>query len=820
MKVSIEWLSDFTDVNVDLATLADKLTRTGTKVETATVTGSNFSGIYVGQIQKIEPHTNSDHLQICRVYMGSLSNEICPQLDTENCLQIVTAAKNVFVGAKVPVAIIGAVLADKTAIKAAKLRGVASQGMFCSIEETGYSTKAYPEAVEDGIWILNAETELGITLQTYMGLGDEVLDFEITSNRPDCLSVEGLARETAITLQNDFVPLPYKETVGDLQDKSSNYINVVNQAPDACLRYFGRVVKNVKIAESPLWLRRRLLALGLHPINNVVDITNYVMLELGQPLHAFDVRDLAGKKIIVRYAQQGEKLKTLDGVERTLTEDMLVIADACKAVALAGVMGGENSEIKPDTTTIFFEAANFAPEIVRKQAASLHLRSESSSRFDKGVDPDLAKRGLARALELIEQLQVGDVVSETVTVEAKAFSLPTSTFTDKDINKFLGTDISAAYMQDIFQKLGCHVVITDDKQMHVTPPNWRRDLEGMADYAEEVARFFGYDNIPSTMPHDSLAGAYTTEQRYERLIKNSCVALGFFEMITLSFEAPETFAKLGFKDERSLAQVKIANAAVETSSLRTDLLPACLRVISNNVTQFNDSGKLFEIGNCYFAIPDETGLPTFETRLLATIFANDKSAKNGDLFFELKNLLQEIAAVLGIKTERFTYKALSDLKIYHPYRSAIVYLDGQEIGQLGYIDRPILKTYDIKAEVAVLQISLPAIYARATFARKQKKISRFPAYSLDLAFEMDRAETVENLLNILKKNANSNLEKISIFDVYQGERIAEDKKSVAFNLTYRHVDRTLTEADVIDNVKAMIKAAERAGYKLRSATNE
>lgn len=819
MKVSIEWLRDFTDVNVDLATLADKLTRTGTKVETATVTGSNFSGIYIGQIVKIEPHTNSDHLQICRVNMGSLSKEICHELDEESCLQIVTAAKNVFVGAKVPVALIGAVLADKTEIKAAKLRGVASQGMFCSVAETGYSTKAYPEAVEDGIWILSDDAELGSKLQTYMGLGDEVLDFEITSNRPDCLSVEGLARETALTLQTDFVKLPYIETVGDLTDKSSNYISVSNQAEDACLRYFGRVVKNVRIQESPMWLKRRLLALGMHPINNIVDITNYVMLELGQPLHAFDVRDLAQQKIIVRYANKDEKIKTLDGIERSLQEDMLVIADGDKAVAVAGVMGGENSEIKPDTTTIFFEAANFAPEVVRKQAAALHLRSEASSRFDKAVDPDLAKRGLARALELVKQLQAGDVVSETISVTEQPFSLAPSTFTAERINKFLGTDIKASYMQDIFEKLGCQVLTKEDGQMQVTPPNWRRDLEGMADYAEEVARFFGYDNIPSTMPKDSLAGAYTLEQSYERLIKDSCVALGFSEMITLSFEAPDTFAKLGFNDKKSLAQIKIANAASETSSLRTDLLPACLRVISNNVTQFNESGKLFEVGNCYFDILDETGLPTFETRLIAAIFANDKAAKSGNLFFELKNLLQELASVLGIKAERFSYQALTDLKVYHPYRSATVYLDKIEIGQIAYVDKQLLKAYDIKTEVAVLQIKLAAILKNATFARKQKKISRFPAYSLDLAFEMDAAESVLNLLNILKKKANSNLEQIKIFDVYQGERIAEGKKSVAFNLTYRHTDRTLTEADVSDNIKAMIEAAQAAGYNLRSATN-
>lgn len=820
MKVSIEWLRDFTDVNVDLATLADRLTRTGTKVETATVTGSNFSGIYIGQIVAIKPHENSDHLQICRVNMGSLSKEICPELDTESCLQIVTAAKNVFVGAKVPVAIVGAILTDKTEIKNAKLRGVASQGMFCSVAETGHSTKEFPEAVEDGIWILAETTELGIKLQEYMGLGDEVLDFEITSNRPDCLSVEGLARETAITLQKDFVPLPYKETVGSLQDKSSNYLNVENQAPDACLRYYGRVVKNVKIEESPLWLRRRLLALGLHPINNIVDITNYVMLELGQPLHAFDVRDLAGQKIIIRHANKGEKLKTLDGVERALTEDMLVIADDCKAVALAGVMGGENSEIKADTSTIFFEAANFVPEVVRNQAAALRLRSESSSRFDKAVDPDLAKRGLARALELVEQLKAGEVVSETLTVPEQEFALPASTFTAEKINKFLGTDITEQYMQDIFTKLGCQVEITSTQQFKVTPPNWRRDLEGMADYAEEVARFYGYDNIPSTMPHDSLAGAYTLEQSYERLIKDSCVALGFSEIITLSFEAPETFAKLGFTDKKSLAQVKIANAASDTSSLRTDLLPACLRVISNNVTQFNESGKLFEVGNCYFDIPDASGLPSFETRLLASIFANDKQAKAGSLFFELKNLLHELASVLGIKAERFTYSPLTDLSVYHPYRSARVYLDKQEIGEIAYVDKQLLKSYDIKTEVAVLEINLALIYTKATFERKQKKISRFPAYSLDLAFEMDQAETVLNLLNILKTEANSNLEKISIFDVYQGERVAANKKSVAFNLTYRNAERTLTEADVSDNVKAMVQAAENAGYKLRSATTE
>ena len=359
MKVSIEWLRDFTDINVNLSTLADKLTRTGTKVETISVTGSNFSGIYVGQIEEITPHTNSEHLRVCQVNMGNSTR-----------LQIVTAAENVFVGAKVPVAVDGAVLADGTKIKNTELRGVLSQGMFCSVAETGYNSKVYPEAVPSAVWILEPTTELGITMQNYMGLGDEILDFEITSNRPDCLSVEGLARETAITLKKTFTPLPYNEVIGTLTDKSSNYLTVCNRAETGCLRYCGRVVKNVKIAPSPAWMRRRLAALGITPINNIVDITNYVMLEIGQPMHAFDLRDIEGKEINIRYAVNGEKLQTLDGVARTLTDKMLLICDAVKPLALAGVMGGENSEIKADTTSIFFEAANFDPDTVRHQAAA------------------------------------------------------------------------------------------------------------------------------------------------------------------------------------------------------------------------------------------------------------------------------------------------------------------------------------------------------------------------------------------------------------------------------------------------------------------
>lgn len=804
MKVSIEWLRDFTDINVNLSTLADKLTRTGTKVETISVTGSNFSGIYVGQIEEITPHTNSEHLRVCRVNMGNSTH-----------LQIVTAAENVFVGAKVPVAVDGAVLADGTKIKNTELRGVLSQGMFCSVAETGYNSKVYPEAVPSAVWILEPTTELGITMQNYMGLGDEILDFEITSNRPDCLSVEGLARETAITLKKPFTPLPYNEVIGTLTDKSSNYLTVCNRAETGCLRYCGRVVKNVKIAPSPAWMRRRLAALGITPINNIVDITNYVMLEIGQPMHAFDLRDIEGKEINIRYAANGEKLQTLDGVARTLTDKMLLICDAVKPLALAGVMGGENSEIKPDTTSIFFEAANFDPDTVRHQAAACHLRTEASGRFDKAVDPDTAVRGLNRALELVEQLGIGEVVSETLQIKPAPFSLPSTTFTLKDINSYLGTTITADFVRDILEQLGCQVT-EEQENFTVTPPNWRRDLLCMADYAEEAARFYGYDNIPSSMPKSQIAGGYTAKQLYERQIKNVCVALGFYEMMTLSFESPNTFAKLGFTDQRRLQQVTISNAPTETSCLRTDMLPACLRVISSNVNQFNDSGKLFELANCYYNIPDAEGLPSYESKLIAAIFSNDAQAKAGSMFYELKNLLQETAETLGIKPERFTYQPLDDLPMYHPYRSAYVNLDGNKIGTIAYVDKQVLKSFGIKCEVAVMEIKAGSLTEQATFARKQQAISRFPGYSLDLAFEMDLSEPVGNLLDVIKQNANSYLSKVDVFDVYSGERVARGKKSVAINLLYRHPERTLKEEDVKDNIAEIIKKAEEKTYTLRA----
>lgn len=832
MKASIEWLKDFTDVNVSLHDLAAALTLSGSKVETVFVTGSEINGVYVGEILEITPHENSDHLQVCKVGMGALDKEINTYGDDDNCLQIVTGARNIFVGAKVPVAIDGAHLAAGVVIKKSDLRGVSSCGMLCSVSELGYTHKDYPEAALDGIWILDEHAELGIKIQDYMGLGDEVLDFEITSNRPDCLSVEGLARETAVTLNEKFRPLPYKEIEADLEESGSNYIKVKNSAPQACLRYYGRVVKNVKIGPSPLWLRRRLSALGQNPINNIVDITNYVMLELGQPLHAFDLQDIAGGEINIRMAAAGEKMFTLDDVERCLTPDMLVIADQNKPIALAGVMGGQNSQIKDTTRDIFFEAANFEPLTVRKQAQALKMRSESSSRFDKGLDPDLARRALSRALELVQQLGIGDVLADEIAVPETEFKLPVVNFSVSALNNFLGTDIECDYIVNILEKLGCDVqrsqtaaadalgAVSSDNEvlLAVTPPNWRRDLEAMADFAEEIARFYGYDNIPATLPANDTSGYYSEKQRFAQLIKQCCMAYGAHEMLTMTFESAGTFAELGFpSDDLRLKQIEILNSSTETASLRTDFLPACLRVVANNTKHFIESGSLFEIGNCYYAEPNAEGLPLTKEKLAVVGFGNGKAAKEGRLFFDLKALLYEIAVRTGIDFKRFTFSPLKDLAMYHPYRSAAVYLDGEYIGEIAYVAKAVKKDFAVKSEVCILQIDLAPLYALATFARKQTAVNKLPAYTMDLAFEMDKQVLVGDIMDLISAQGNQYLEELKVFDIYSGDRIAAGKKSAAFTLVYRHPERTLVEADVKANIEQIISAVEAAGCKLRDA---
>lgn len=789
MNLSKNWLSDFVDISdVDVKDYCDRMTDTGSKVEGYEILGEDIENVIVARIVSIAPHENSDHLQICQVDVGDGKIE-----------QIVTGAQNVFEGAIVPAAIPVAKLPGNIVIKPGKLRGVASNGMLCSIGELDLTEHDMPGANPNGILILDESfaDKIGMDIKEALLLNDTVVEFEITSNRPDCLSVIGLARETAVSFDKEFsLPTPTVKCAND-GDKIDNYLSVSISDSDLCQRYMARVVKDVKIEPSPLWLRMRLRASGVRPINNIVDITNYVMLEYGQPMHAFDYACLGGSAIDVRRARDGENFKSLDDQDHTLDSSMLVISDAEKAVALAGVMGGANSEIKDSTTTVVFESACFLGTSVRVTAKKNGMRTESSARFEKGLDPENCFGGLERACELIELLGAGKVVNGIIDVyPTKAKPVVLDLDTDV-INKFLGIDVPEEKMKKILTTLEFKI---DGKK--ITPPTFRADITCMNDVAEEIARIYGYNKIKSSLiKGETTQGGYTKKQKFEIDLEGAMCGMGVNQIQTFSFISPKFYDKIRLPENSKLRNsVVISNPLGEdTSVMRTVALPSILEVIARNYNFNNENVSLFEIATVYIPTGENT-LPNENKVLCAAMY--------GDCdFYTVKGVCENILKLADIKN--YTITSYADSTAYHPGRCAQIKVGDTVIGILGQIHPLTAQNYGVDIPVYACELDFDAIFAMMNDTKLYTPLPKFPATTRDFSFVCDESLEVGTIKAEMAKAGGKLVEDISLFDIYRGHQIGEAKKSVSLRVTLRASDRTLTVEEAEKVSSKILAAIER-----------
>ena len=782
MKLSREWLGEYTTIGAPDKEYCDAMTMSGSKVEGWEVTGSEISRVVVGRVISMERHTNSDHMWVCKIDVGG-----------ERELQIVTGAQNVNIGDLVPVALDGSTLPGGKEIRTGKLRGELSEGMLCSLGELGLEQRDFPYAIEAGIFILEEDCVPGDDIRDVCGLNDSVVEFEITNNRPDCLSVRGLARESACTFHT---PLTFAEPTvtaghGDIHEK----LSVEIKDAELCPRYTARMVKNIKIAPSPKWMRRRLRASGVRPINNIVDITNYVMLEYGQPMHAFDYACLHDGKIIVRRAEEGESLRTLDGNDHALTPGMLVIADPEGPVALAGVMGGANSEITDETTTIVFESANFLGHSIRKTAIALGMRTDASGRFEKGLDLFATVPAVDRACELVEMLGAGEVYDGTIDVLAKE---PETTFIeldDKRINALLGTDIPRKFMADTLTSLGFEL-----NGNTLTVPSWRGDCTMLADIAEECARFWGYDKIEATdIRGAATQGGYSEKTLFVRKLGTACRAMGYTEVVTYSFVSPSSLDKIKVPADSPLRDnYRILNPLGEdTSVMRTTALPSMLGVLSTNLSRRNMEAKLYEMATVYKKQP---GKVLADERTVLTL-----GAYGGDVdFFALKGAVEALLCAARTPDVRFT--ADTETAAFHPGRCAAVWSGDTRLGTLGQIHPDVCAAYGLDGATYCAEIDVVLLHDLEGAEPVYTPLPRFPAITRDIAVVCDAAVPVGELTECIRKAEKNVLRGVKLFDVYTGVGIPEGKKSVAFSLTLRSDDGTLTDDHAEEAVRAVLDA--------------
>ena len=795
MKTSVEWLREYADVNVDVKTLADRLTMTGSKVETIEQKGNNIKNVVVGKILEITKHPDADKLIVTKVDVGT------------ETVQIVTGANNVKVGDIVPIAKDGSELPGDVKIKTGKLRGVESCGMMCAVTELGLDLADYPGQIEHGIMILPKDYEkfLGKDIVEVLNLKEDILDFEITSNRPDCFSIEGLGRETAISLNEEFKN-PHKNVSEDVKTVDSiDGLKVDIEAKDLCYRYIARVIKNVEIKESPEWMKRRLKACGVRAINNIVDITNYVMLELGQPMHAFDIENVAGKHIIVRRAAENEKITTLDEIERTLNNDNLVIADEEKPVAVAGVMGGLNSGITDATKTVVFEAATFNRGSVRLTAKKLGLRTESSSRFEKGLSPEIAARAIDRAVELAELIGAGKSVDEKIDIYPEKETQKIIPFEPEKVNALLGMDISKEEMIDILTKLG--IEFNGEK---LVIPYFRVDLERTADIAEEVIRIHGYNTLNSTLINaESTVGAKTKLQKLQDKIKDLLVQKGFSEMYAFSFIGHKDFEKCKLDSTKA---IKITNPLGEEFSLmRTSMMPTVMQSIATNYNKKNKDVALFEMGKTY--IDEEGNIAKGEVATETEQIAFALYGKNAD-FYVVKGIIENILQISNIAKYQLARETEINL---HPGRSAKILIGKDRIASFGEVHPEVLENYGIDEKVyyAVIDVEKFAKYGKNN--KKYTPIPKYPAVERDIALVVDEDIEVGQIESIISKKAKNILEKAELFDVYRSEKLGQNKKSVAYELIFRAPDRTLTDDEIKNTMEVITKELQATlGAELRS----
>lgn len=804
MNTPLSWIKAYVpDLECSDQEYMDAMTLSGTKCEGYERLDADLDKIVVGQIEKIEKHPDADKLVVCQVNIGT------------EVTQIVTGATNVAEGQKIPVVLDGGRVAgghdgSKTAggikIKKGKLRGVESNGMMCSIEELGSTTDFYPEAPEDGIYIFDDSVEVGADAIEVLGLHETVFEYEVTSNRVDCYSVIGIAREAAATFRKPFKAPEVKAvgTIGNVNDE----ISVEVKDTELCPRYCAKVVKNVKIAPSPEWMQRRLSACGIRPINNLVDITNYVMEEFGQPMHAYDLSTIAGNKIVVRRAEDGEKFVTLDGQERELDSDMLMICDGEKAVGLAGIMGGENSMITDDVKDVLFEAACFDGTNIRLSSKRVGLRTDASSKFEKGLDPNNAEVAINRACQLIEELGAGEVVEGIVDVYPEKKVERTIEFDPDYVNNLIGFDLTEEEMVSYFPAL--ELKYDADTKM-ITVPTFRQDLIGMCDIAEEITRFYGYDKIPTTLPSgEATTGKLSDKLRIDEIARSVALYCGFSQGMTYSFESPKVFDKLLLPEDSELRKtVEISNPLGEDFSImRTTPLNGILTSLATNYNRRNKDVRLFEMGNIY--LPKElpvTELP--DERMQFTLgFYGD-----GD-FFTMKGVVEEFLGQVGMD-KKISYDANAGKTFLHPGRQANIVYKDTVIGYLGEVHPLVCENYDMKTRAYVAVIDMPYVYEMADFDKKYEGIAKFPAVSRDISMVVPKEILVGQIEAIIEQRGGKILESYKLFDIYEGDQIEKGFKSVAYNIVFRAKDRTLEENDVAGAMKKILNGLEGLGIQLR-----
>lgn len=772
MKVPFNWLKDYVDINIDAKDLGDRLTLSGSALEEVITQGDVIKNVVTGKIVEITSHPDADKLKVCQVNIGAEEN-----------IQIVTAATNMKEQDVVPVALHKSILADGSEIKKGKLRGVVSNGMFCSEEELGI---AGDEPVH-GLMILPSDAPLGMDIKEYLNLNKSILDFDITSNRPDCLSMVGMARETAATLGTT-----YKMPNFNYDIKCNENINDVLKVEikdSLCRRYMARGVKNVKVMPSPSWMQERLLEAGVRPINNIVDITNFVMLEIGEPMHAFDAREIKSGKIVVDRAKDEEKFVTLDGIERTLDSNFLCIKDDETSIGLAGIMGGLNSEIQDDTTAVIFEAANFDGTNIRVNSKKLNLRSESSSRFEKDIDPNLAELAINRACALVCELGCGEVMEGTIDIYNSKKEEGSITVDYKWINKFLGTDIAKEDMKKYLDSLELKTEINGDN-LDIKIPTFRVDIAIKEDIAEEVARIYGYDKIPTTIYSASTG----REPKYKNevlrdLMVSTMVSSGLNQSISYSFVSPKVFDKINVPEDSELRNViKIKNPLGEDYSvMRTTTIHSMMECLGRNYSRNNEYARLFEIGKVYIPKEDETAIPTENNILTIGMYGNCD-------YLDLKGVVENALEALGLSRVMFARE--SDNPSYHPGKTAAIMIGNKKAGVLGEVHPDVSENYGVETGCYLAELNLDILFEYSKTNKKYKALPKFPAVTRDIALLVDDEVLVQEIEETIKRAGNTLVEKVQLFDIYKGAQIPEGKKSIAYAIAYRDEKKTLTDNDV------------------------
>ena len=795
MLVPLKWLRDYVDIDRETQEFADMMTMTGSKVEKVEFFGQETNGVEVCKILEIEQHPDADRLKVTKVEVAD-----------GQILQIVTNATNIKVGDYVPVARIGAVLPDNFKIKKGKLRGVLSEGMFCGAEELTIPSQYVEEHKKDGIYILDHEEsfELGKDVREVLGINDALIEFEITSNRPDCRSIVGIAREAAVTLGKEF-RYPQIKVNGSDEDMQFE----IDIQTDLCKRYCGKVIKDVKVGPSPYWMQRRLIEAGMRPINNIVDITNYVMLELGQPLHAFDLDDIKYNKMTVKLAKEGEKFITLDGVERTLTSDMLVIGNEEKTLDLAGIMGGQNSEVKDSTKAIFLEGASFAKENIRATSKKLGLRTEASSRFEKGIDINLTEVAVNRACQLIEELGCGRVLNNMLDYYPQKQEVQKIVANPERINKLLGVNIPMDQFISILESLEfkCNLLASDKLELEV--PSFRLDICEDADILEEVARIYGYDNIPSeSLEGNATVGVKTDEQKFVEDIKSNAIAVGLNEILTYSFVSPKGVDKINLPENDERREfVKIINPlGEETSVMRTTLIPNMIDVMSTNLSHKVEEAYAFECGKTF---KPEEGLPTETTKMSVGMYGKEVD------FFVIKGAVETILTNCGFKG--FEIEPETENPTFHPGRCAKLVYNNIYIGSFGELHPDVLENYDLNERVYIAEINIDLVFENLNKVKVYNPLPKYPSTTRDIALLVKDDIFVKQIEDIIKENGSDILESYQLFDVYKGAQIEEGHKSIAYSITYRSKEKTLTDEEVAKvHDKIVSELSETLNANLRS----